>query len=436
MITALIDRLIPLDGRPYAHALLALAALGVGAWLANWLTRHLLLRLIARLLHGGVHGHGREALLGHGVLRRLANVVPALVIYGGIGALPDIHPDVQTVVRNVALALVAVSLALAASHLLDAISAYYERSGHHRHERPIKGYVQMAKIVVFALAAVVAVATLIERSPWMLLSGFGAMSAVLLLVFKDSILSLVASVQLTTNDMLRVGDWIEMPSLGADGRVIDMALNTIKVQNWDKTIVTIPTYRLMSDSFRNWRGMQESGGRRIKRALLIDQTSVRFLDSDEREALRRIALIDDYLERKCEELAEYNERLEAAGRHPVNTRRVTNLGTFRAYVVAYLRAHPRVRPDLTLLARQLEPGPTGLPLEIYCFADTTELADYEEIQGDLFDHLLAMLPEFGLRLYQQPGGADVSALLAAAPHTPARGGEAGQASPPQGPAPS
>lgn len=424
MSTAPIDRLVPLDGQPYAHALLALAALGLAAWLVSWLTRHLLLRLAVRLLRGGVHGHGREALLGHGVLRRLAHTVPALAIYGGVAALPHLQPELREVVRNVALAFVAVSLALAASHLLDAVNAYYERKSRHGHERPIKGYVQMAKIVLFAIAAVLAVATLIERSPWMLLSGFGALSAVLLLVFKDSILSLVASVQLTTNDMLRVDDWIEMPALGANGRVIDMALNTVKVQNWDRTIVTIPTYRLMSESFRNWRGMRESGGRRIKRALLVDQTSVRFLEPDEREALRRVALIDDYLERKCEELAEYNERLESAGRDPVNTRRVTNLGTFRAYAVAYLRAHPRVHGELPLMVRQLEPGPTGLPLEIYCFAATTQWMEYEDTQSDIFDHLLAMLPEFGLRLYQRPGGADVSALLTATTQPPAPGSRA------------
>lgn len=411
MVSSLLDTLVPLDGQPYAHALLALAALGMAAWLANWLTGHILLRLVARLLHG-LPGHGYEELLGHRVLQRLANVVPALVVYGAAGALPDIQPGMQIVVRNIALAFVAIALARAASNLLDAVNDRYERRGPHAHERPIKGYVQMAKILVFAVATVVAVATLIERSPWLLLSGFGAMSAVVLLVFKDSILSLVASVHLTTNDMLRVGDWIEMPSHGANGRVIDIVLNTVKVQNWDNTITTVPTYRLMSESFRNWRGMQESGGRRIKRALLIDQSSVRFLEHDEREALRRIALIDDYLERKREELAEHNQRLEAAGREPVNTRRVTNLGTFRAYVVAYLREHPRVHPDMRLMVRQLEPGPTGLPLEIYCFASTTDLQEYEDVQSDIFDHLLATLPAFGLRLYQHPGGADLSALLA------------------------
>ncbi|MFC0676747.1 mechanosensitive ion channel family protein [Lysobacter korlensis] len=433
MLSSLLDTLVPLDRQPYAHALFALAALGVAAWLANWLTRHCLVRVVAAVLHG-LPGDGYEELLGHKVLRRLANVVPALVVYAAAGALPDIQRDVQVVVRNIALAFVAIVLALAVSNFLDAVNARYERKGRHAHERPIKGYVQMAKIVVFAVTAVVAVATLIERSPLLLLSGFGALSAVLLLVFKDSILSLVASVHLTTNDMLRVGDWIEMPALGANGHVIEMVLNTVKVQNWDNTITTVPTYRLMSESFRNWRGMQESGGRRIKRALLIDQSSVRFLEPDEREALRRIALIDDYLERKREELTAHNEHLLAAGRDPVNTRRVTNLGTFRAYVAAYLREHPDVRNDMRLLVRQLEPGPTGLPLEIYCFTATTDLQEYEDVQSDIFDHLLATLPEFGLRLYQQPGGAELSALLGEGPPSRLRAGSADGSQAPQTPA--
>jgi miniconductance mechanosensitive channel len=410
MLSTSIDRLLPLDGRPYAHAAIALVVLALVAWLVNWLMRHVLLRVLGRLLQA-LTGHGLDALHDHGVLRRSAHIAPALVVWAGVRAMPDLAPEVRTVVANVALAFVAVALALATSHLLDAINDWYVRTHRDARERPIKGYVQMAKIVVYAIAAVLAVATLIDRSPWLLLSGFGALSAVLLLVFKDSILSLVASIQLGTNDMVRVGDWIEMPSLGANGHVIDMALNTVKVQNWDKTITTIPTYRLMSESFRNWRGMQEAGARRIKRALLIDQTSVRFMDEDERNALRGIELIDEYLERKCSELAEHNERLEAAGRHPVNARRVTNLGTFRAYACAYLRAHPRVDHGLTCMVRQLEPGPTGLPLEVYCFTTDTGLADFEATQADIFDHLLAVLPAFGLRLYQQPGGADVAAAL-------------------------
>lgn len=419
----LTDLQSPLAGHPNTRLALAAVALIVAAWLANWITRRILLRLVAKMLRA-TPGHWDDALLGHGVLSRLANVVPALVVYAGIVAIPEIPDGVQVVVRNVALAFVALTLALALSNLLNAVNDLYERNSRHARERPIKGYLQLAKIVVFVLATVVVVAILIERSPWLLLSGFGAMSAVLLLVFKDTILSLVASVQLTSNDMLRVGDWIEMPALGADGDVIDMALNTVKVQNWDKTITTIPTYRLISESFKNWRGMQASGGRRIKRALLIDQTSVRFLTADERDGFRRIALIDDYLNGKRKELEEYNAALEAAGKDPVNTRRVTNLGTFRAYVRAYLHAHSRVNQEMTLLVRQLEPGPTGLPLEVYCFAATTAWAEYEDIQSDIFDHLFAVLPEFGLRLYQQPGGSD----LATAVHAlAARGDYAGKA---------
>jgi miniconductance mechanosensitive channel len=240
-----------------------------------------------------------------------------------------------------------------------------------------------------------------------------------MLVFKDTILSFVASVQLTSNDMLRVGDWLEMPALGADGDVIDIALHTVKVQNWDRTITTIPTWRLINESFKNWRGMSESGGRRIKRALYLDQTSVRFLTAEEQAGLQRFALLSAYLERKRLELEEHNRRLLAEGRDPVNTRRVTNLGTFRAYVAAYLEADPRIRNDMTLMARQLQPGPTGLPMEVYCFTATTAWVEYESIQADIFDHLYAIVPEFGLRVFQEPSGADMRPLAAALPRAAA-----------------
>ena len=210
--------------------------------------------------------------------------------------------------------------------------------------------------------------------------------------------------------MLRVGDWIEMPQVGADGFVIDIALHTVKVQNWDKTITTIPTKKLISDSFKNWRGMSESGGRRIKRALYLDQNSVRFLDGDEQARLRRFRLLGDYLHHKDSEIDAWNARLTEQGREPVNQRRITNLGTFRAYVEAYLRAHGDIHDGMTLLVRQLPPGPTGLPLEIYCFTRTVAWGAYEGIQSDIFDHLLAILPEFGLQVFQQPGGADVRQL--------------------------
>jgi miniconductance mechanosensitive channel len=216
-----------------------------------------------------------------------------------------------------------------------------------------------------------------------------------------------------------------MPSQNADGDVIDISLHTVKVRNWDKTISTIPTWKLINESYRNWRGMQESGGRRIKRALLIDQTSVRFLDPEERQRLRRIALIDAYLDRQQVELAEYNARLEAAGKDPVNNRRATNLGTFRAYVTAYLRAHPGVAQDMTLIVRQLDPTPTGLPLQVYCFSADVRWAAYEDLAGDIFDHLLAVLPEFGLRLYQAPGGADLAEAIGTWANAQGPGGDSG-----------
>ena len=402
----------PVAALPYASTWLPLATLVLAAWLANWITRRVLLKVVARVAQASPL-HWDDALMARGVLSRLAHVVPALIIGVGILGIPDLPDTAVAVVHNVAVAYIYLTIALSLGNLFNALNDLYERRGDRARQRPIKGYLQVAKLVVFLIAGVLIVATLIDRSPLVLLTGLGAMTAVVLLVFKDTILSLVASIQLSSHDMLRVGDWIEMPELQADGDVIDIALHTVKVQNWDKTITTIPTHRLISDSFKNWRGMSEAGGRRIKRALLIDQASVRFLSGEERDGLRRIALIDDYLDDKRRELETYNAELAAGGKDPVNTRRVTNLGTFRAYVAAYLRAHPRVRDDMTMLVRQLDPGATGIPLEVYCFTATTAWGEYEDIQSDIFDHLLAVLPEFGLRLFQQPGGADLATAVAA-----------------------
>jgi miniconductance mechanosensitive channel len=247
----------------------------------------------------------------------------------------------------------------------------------------------------------------------LLLSGLGAMTAVLMLVFKDTILSLVASVQLTSLDMVRVGDWIEMPSSNADGDIVDIALHTVKVQNWDKTITTIPTHELISTSFKNWRGMSESGGRRIKRCVYIDLNSIRFLNEEELERFKRVALLKDYIAAKEAELA--RENADLTGSANANLRRLTNVGTFRAYVRNYLEHHPKIHSKMTLLVRQLDPGPQGLPLEIYAFTNTTDWSDYEAIQADIFDHLMAIIGEFGLNLYQLPSGEDFTKLGHAAP---------------------
>src|SRR5690606_10669359 len=275
---------------------------------------------------------------------------------------------------------------------------------------PIKGYLQVVKIAVYAIATILIIASLLDRSPLILLSGLVAMAAVLMLIFQDTLLSLVASVQISSNDIIRVGDWVEMPALNADGDVIDIALHTVKVQNWDKTITTIPTKRFITDSFKNWRGMQESGGRRIKRSLYIDQSSVRFLEAEERKRLYRFNLLEEYLVNKRRELDEWNAQLAERGEEPVTTRRITNIGTLRAYVERYLRRHPVIHQGMTLIVRQLPPTADGLPLEIYCFTNTVAWAEYEAIQADIFDHLLAILPEFGLQVFQHPSGADLRQL--------------------------
>jgi len=244
-----------------------------------------------------------------------------------------------------------------------------------------------------------------------LLGGLGAMTAVLILVFKDTILGLVASFQISTTNLVRVGDWIEMPKFGADGTVTDISLHTIRVQNWDKTISTVPTYSLISDSFKNWRGMEESGGRRIKRSINIDVNSIKFCTEEMIERFTRYQYITEYIREKKEELARYNTERKIDTTFLVNGRHMTNVGTFRAYVEAYLRNHPDIRQDMTFLVRQLHPGEHGLPIEIYVFSKIQEWAKYESLQADVLDHILAVVPQFDLRVFQQPTGADFGRLV-------------------------
>jgi miniconductance mechanosensitive channel len=251
--------------------------------------------------------------------------------------------------------------------------------------------------------------TFLKKDVFTLLAGFGAMAAVLMLVFQNTILSLVASVQISSYDMVRIGDWIEMPSLNADGDVIDMSLHTITVQNFDKTFTTIPTNKLVTDTFKNWRGMSQSGVRRIKRSIYIDQSSVHFMSEEEQVKLRDFLLLDQYLDHKSSELIEFNQKLDNTS--PCNQRRLTNIGTFRAYVELYLNQHPNISKHQSLIIRQLQPTEKGLPLEIYAFSNQITWKDYEAIQSDIFDHLIAIIPEFGLRIYQAPSGHDMQVAL-------------------------
>jgi miniconductance mechanosensitive channel len=350
-----------------------------------------------------------DALVTHNVFGRLVQVVPALIVIAGVQFVPGLPEGAAQLMRNVATGYMVLMLTLALTAMLSAANTIYAATAVAK-DRPIKGFVQLVQIVVWILGGVLIIAMVLDRSPLLLLSGFGAMTAILLLVFKDTILSLVASVQLTAQDMVRVGDWIEMPQFGADGDVVDVQLHTIKVQNWDKTITTIPTHRLITDSFKNWRGMSQAGARRIKRAIFIDVSSIRFQTQDEVDLFKRFALLKDYIQNKEQELADYNAGLATEVDAEINKRRITNVGTFRAYAFNYLKNHPKIHEGMTLIVRQLAPGPEGLPLEIYCFTNTTEWAVYEDIQSDIFDHLLAIVPEFGLRLYQKPAGSDLANL--------------------------
>jgi miniconductance mechanosensitive channel len=407
------------NAEPWVQTAAALLLLAVLAVSARFIMRQVLLRLLGRL-RDGMHVRWLQIFLDDRVLRRLAQLIPWVIIQMGIGAVPHLHPPTAVIISNVAVALTVLYSARVLAALLDAVlhTQQYPADGLTAASGPtssIKSYVQLLKLLIYAIASIIIIAALIDRSPLILLSGLGAMSAVLLLVFKDTLLSFTAGVQLSSNDMLRVGDWIDMPQVGADGYVIDIALHTVKVQNWDKTITTIPTWRLMSESYRNWRGMFTSGGRRIKRSIRIDASTIGFLDAAAFERLSRIALLRQYLEEKHREVLrtndEYQTRLGEIGRLPANQRRLTNIGTFRAYVEAYLRAHPGINQEMILMVRTLEPTPEGAPLELYCFTSSTAWIDHEKTQADIFDHLLAILPEFGLALYQSPTGSDMRLAL-------------------------
>lgn len=274
---------------------------------------------------------------------------------------------------------------------------------------PLKGIVQGIKLISAIVVGILIISLLLGQSPAILISGLGAMAAVLMLVFKDPILGLVAGIQLSANDMLRLGDWLEMPKYGADGAVTDIGLTTVKVQNWDNTITTIPTWSLVSDSFKNWSGMSASGGRRIKRSISVDTTSIHFLGDEEQQRLIQAKLLKPYLDSRSQEISAWNQE-HSSGDSILNQRQLTNIGTFRAYLNEYLVNHPRIRKDMTLMVRQLAPDANGLPIEIYCFTNTVAWLEYEAIQADIFDHIFAVVEEFGLRIHQTPTGNDIRSL--------------------------
>ena len=385
---------------PFVYSAAAALILLVAAVVITLLIRLLLICGLRKLFHFLPETETVEYPVCVGIITNAVNILPVAVLAAAAQSIPGIAPAPAILLRNMASAFIILFALLTLFRTIDLAGIFYNRRPHAA-ARPIKGYLQLLKISLSCVAFILIAATLTNKNPLLLLSGLGAMAAVILLIFQDTILSVVASLQLTSDDMVRLGDWIEMPTLNTDGNVEEIALHTIKVRNWDNTISTLPVRKLITDSFKNWRGMTESGGRRIKRAILIDQKSIRFLTPAEQEELKKIALLYNYLEEKEKELDNWNRRFLNGDPAVKTGRHLTNIGTFRKYVYNYLYSSPEINQDMTLLVRQLPPGATGIPLEIYCFTRTVEWKPYEDAQSDIFDHLLAILPQFGLRVFQE-----------------------------------
>ncbi|HUS86034.1 MAG TPA: mechanosensitive ion channel domain-containing protein [Bacteroidales bacterium] len=379
------------------------------SWLAYVIARFIIDRVIAVVVRKTRFTWDDIFLESH-LFTRLSHFAPAIVIWAMADWVLADYQGWLNLVQKMTYLYMIIAGILFLYAFIDAWHKIYLTLpiAEHRH---IKGYVQLVKIFVSLVAIILSIALLFNKGVGTLVAGLGAMAAVLILVFKDTILGLVASIQLSANKMVKVGDWIVLPSRGADGTVLDISLNTVKIQNWDKTITTVPTHALVQESFHNWKGMEESGGRRIKRAINLDMKSVKFIDRELREKLGKIMILKEYIERKESELRKYNEENGIDDSVVVNGRRMTNLGTFRAYVEVYLRNHPKIHNDMTFLVRQLHPSDKGLPLEIYVFSKDQAWANYEAIQADIFDHLLAVIPEFDLRVFQDPTGDDFKSLI-------------------------
>ena len=377
------------------------------AFLGDAICRHIILTAVARLVKK-TKAMWDDIVFDRKVLTHVSHLVAPIVLYillplaiSNLGLLSFIQ-------RICMIYIIAVFLKFISS-LLTALFHVYSEKEQFR-DRPLKGLLQTVQVILFFIGGIIIVSILIDKSPMVLLTGLGASAAVLMLVFKDSIMGFVSGIQLSANNMLRVGDWIQMPKYGADGTVIEVTLNTVKVRNWDNTITTIPPYALVSDSFQNWRGMQESGGRRIKRSIRIDMNSVKFCTPEMLAKYKKIQLLKDYIEETEKVIEDYNKEHGIDNSILVNGRRQTNLGVFRAYLTNYLKSLPTVNQDLTCMVRQLQPTEQGIPLELYFFSAIKAWVPYEGVQADVFDHVLAIIPEFDLHVFQNPTGEDFREL--------------------------
>jgi len=389
----------------YLSNLIAIIIIIFISLIVDIITKKVLLKAL-KLYIGRSKNKWDDILLKNKVFEILARIAPMLVIY----IFAPVFSNYRVWIQRFVFCYSIIIVLLAIGKILDAVNDIYT-SFEVSKARPIKGYLQTIKIFLYCIGAIVIISVIIDRSPWALLSGIGAATAVTMLIFQNSILGLVATIQLSSNDMLKIGDWIEMPQYGADGDVIDISLHTVKVQNWDKTITTIPTHKLISESFKNWRGMKESGGRRIKRAIYVDMTSIKFCTEEMLKRFEKIEYIKEYLDNKKREIEAYNKEHNIDLSSIVNGRHLTNIGIFRAYLEHYLKNHPKLNKNMTQIVRQLQPTEKGLPLEIYAFTNDTDWVNYEAVQSDIFDHIFAVIPEFDLRIYQGVSGYDLSNTL-------------------------
>lgn len=375
------------------------------AFLADALCRKILLKVVAQLVKK-TKATWDDIVFDRKVMVHLSRMVAPIIIYIFVPvAFAESTSSTMDFIPRICLIYIIITFLSFVNSFLKAVYCVYSEREQFR-DRPLKGMLQTMQVILWLVGGIVVVGELIDRDPLSLLAGLGASAAILMLVFKDSIMGFVSGVQLSANDMLKVGDWIAMPKYGADGTVIEVTLNTVKVRNWDNTITTIPPYLLVSDSFQNWRGMLESGGRRVKRSINIDMTSVRFCTPEMLAKYRKIQLLKDYVEQTEVVIEKYNAENGIDNSILVNGRRQTNLGVFRAYLTAYLKSLPDVNQELTCMVRQLQPTDHGIPMELYFFCALKDWVPYEGVQADVFDHVLAIIPEFDLQVFQLPSGRD------------------------------
>lgn len=382
---------------PWVITFAEVICLFIFAWLLHVLFRKIILKVAER--HSATEEYIKNKSLNlHEIVLHFIKIIPLAVIVSGIKIIPNFPEFLEKIINNILKAIVLFIFAYTLSSILNVTNIiYHYKYGKKAHS--IKGYIQLIKLIIFLVTAILIVAELIDRSPVILLSGLGAMAAVLMLVFQDTLLSLVASIQISSSNMVMVGDWVEMPNLNADGEVIDIALHTVQIRNWDNTITTLPTRKFMTDPFKNWRGMEESGGRRIQRAMRIDQNTIRYLSEEELSKLKKIDLIHDYIKEMIQEIKSQN------------IRGILNIAVLCKYAEEFLKSSPNIHKEMTILVRQLASQAEGLPIEIYCFSNNTVWVSYERIKADIFNNLFAILPELGLRVYQKPSGTDFQVFV-------------------------